>query len=396
MGQNGKCCRDKALKILQVFDTYDPNVGKGTVMLLRGLCESLAEGGHLVTLYATDYKMVPKNLKIIPTLKLRIFHCWLKIRGLYIAPAVITEARNHITDFDVVHLHCFRSFLNIVVCHYARKYGIPFVFDTHGSLPRIHFGKRGLLWLAKWLYDLIWGNKALRVCQAVIAEGNLGVKEYKEFGVPNEKIAIIVPPFDTEGFNQLPERGIFRNRYNLEQSKIVLFIGRINKIKGLEFLVRSFAHLLKWRNNVVLVMVGNDEEGYKAYLDGVISNLGIGGSVLYTGFLMGKDKLSALVDADVVVQTSLYEQGAWAPLEAVLCNTPIVVSNNSGAGDDVRKLDAGYLIEYGNELELAHQIEWVLDNPQIAKIKTIAARQRVVDELSMAKNISRYEAVYKR
>ena len=57
---------------------------------------------------------------------------------------------------------------------------------------------------------------------------------------------------------------------------------------------------------------------------------------------------SALVDAEIVVQLSRFEQGAWAPLEGVLCKTPIIVTADTGTGEDVKRLNAGYLVDFDN------------------------------------------------
>ena len=97
----------------------------------------------------------------------------------------------------------------------------------------------------------------------------------------------------------------------------------------------------------------------------------------------------------MVVQTSRYEQGAWAPFEAILCNTPIIVSSNSGAGEDVRKAGAGYLIEYGNKNELRDMMQYVLDNPARAQKKTQKAKEYIKSALSLDKGIEKYEKLYK-
>src|SRR4030042_4478797 len=125
-------------------------------------------------------------------------------------------------------------------------------------------------------------------------------------------------------------------------------LGRIYHIKGLDFLVETFHELAQARQDVVLAICGNDD-GYQSRLQKLVTKLGLSNRVIFTGFLAGQDKLAALVDADVVVQPSRYEYAAWAPIEAVLCGTPIIVSRDSGAGEDVSRIDAGYLVDYGNK-----------------------------------------------
>lgn len=347
---------------------------------------------HEVVIYTSDYKSDQEFINSLPGVKIYPFHNWLTLAGLYLMPGMIPETKRRLKDFEIIHLHCFRSFQNIVIHHYAKKYGIPYLLDTHGSLPRTR-GDRGFKWLLRWLFDVTFGSRILKDASKVVAETQVGISEYQEFGVNQDKIVLIPPPFAIEKFSQLPSSGLFRQKYNIEDKPIVLFLGRIHWIKGLDFLVESFYELAKSRNDVILVIVGNDA-GYKSTLDKLIKKLDLSDKVLFTGFLDGVAKLSALVDANVVVQTSRYEQGAWAPFEAILCNTPIIVSNNSGAGEDVERIDAGYLVKYGDKADLMAKIQYVLDNPTEVQEKTQRAKKYIEENLSMAKSVEKYENLY--
>ena len=142
-----------------------------------------------------------------------------------------------------------------------------------------------------------------------------------------------------------------------------------------------------------LIIIGNDD-GFKNELEAQIERLNLKGKVLFVGFLGGEDKLSALVDSDIVIQTSRYEQGAWAPFEAVLCGTPIIVTGHTGAGEDVRRLDAGALVEFGNNTQLAELISKILDNPEEGQTKAAKAAQHIRENLSMKKKVQDYEELY--
>ena len=380
------------MKILQVFAFFSLPHGGGTVDLVYKLSTALVGRGHEVAIYTGDFELDQEYIDSLTEVKVYPFHSWLNLAGVHLIPSMVTEVKRKLKDFDIIHLHCFRSFQNIVIHHYAQKYGVPYVLDTHGSLPRTH-GKRGFKWLLKWLFDVAFGYMIVRDASRVIAETEVGVNEYKELIVNKDKIALIPPPFATEEFSHLPSPGLFRQKYNIKKKHIVLFLGRIHWIKGLDFLVESFYELAQYRNDVILVIVGPDD-GYKPTLDKLIDRLDLSDRVLFTGFLGGEEKLSALVDADVVVQTSRYEQGAWAPFEAVLCNTPIIVSSNSGAGEDVKRIDAGYLIEYGNTDDLKNKIQYVFDNATEAQSKAKRAKDYIEANLSLAKGIEEYEKLY--
>ena len=381
------------MKVLQVFDLFSLPRGGGTVAVLYKLSHVLAKRGHEVVIYTSDSKIDRPFINSLPEVRVYPFHCWSSLAGFYFMPGMVSEVRRKLRDFNIVHLHCFRSFQNMVVHHYARKYGIPYVVDAHGSFPRRTGGQKGVKPLFKWFFDLFWGNGILRDASKVIAETEAGVSEYRQMGVGEDKIIVITPPFAIEEFAQLPSPGLFREKYNIKERHIVMFLGRIHWIKGLDFLVESFAELSKARDDTILAVVGNDD-GYKSTLERLIERLKLSDKVLFTGFLGGLDKLTALVDADVVVQTSIYEQGTGVPFEAVLCGTPIIVSRNTSASENVRRIDGGYLVEYGNKKELRDALQYVLDHPAEARSKAQKAREYIKANLSMDKGVEKYERLY--
>ena len=375
------------MKILQVFSFFSLPHGGGTVDLIYKVSRALMQRGHEVTVYTGDFELDQEYIKSLRGVKVQLFHSWLDLPGLHLTPGMIIEAKSKLKGFDIIHLHAYRCFQNIVIHHYARKYGIPYIVDAHGSIPRM--GKRKL----SWLFDVVFGNRILRDASKVIAETEMGIGEYKEFGVNKDKIVLITPPFSIGVFSQLPPPGIFRRKYSIKEKHIILFLGRIHWIKGIDFLVESFYELTQDRDDNILVIVGHDD-GYKSTLERLIEKLNLTDKVLFTGFLSGDDKLSALVDADMLAQTSRYEQGTGVPFEAILCNTPIIVSSNSGTGENVKKIDAGYLVEWGNKKELKNAMQKILDNPAKAASKTQKAKEYIIKNLSMEKNVEKYEEVY--
>ncbi|MDD5773380.1 MAG: glycosyltransferase family 4 protein [bacterium] len=376
------------MKILHVFIFFSLKHAGGTCDLIYKLARAQKQEGHDVTILTGDYKLDNEYAKSLEGVSIISSRSYLNSLRLYIMPGLFDEKKINFKNFDIIHFHAFRTFQNIAVYHYAKKYNIPYVIDAHGSAPR-HTRRKAL----KRLFDNIFGYKMLRDSKKCIAETNVGIDEYKELGVKDNDIILIQPPFPVEDFVQLPSRGLFRDKFKIQDKKVIMFIGRINWIKGIDFLVEGFNELIKIRNDVILVIVGSDD-GFKPKLDELIKKLNIEDKVLFAGFCSGRDKLSALVDADIVVQTSRYEQGAWAPIEAVLCDTPIIVSNNSGAGEDVKKMDAGYLVEWGNNTELRDRMNFILEHREEALSKTRKAKKFIRENLSMSSKIKEYGKLY--
>ena len=237
----------------------------------------------------------------------------------------------------------------------------------------------------------------LKDATILVAETEVGKKEYTDLldKLSSENIAILSPPFDTDEFLILPEKTIFRKKFGIPlEKKVIMFLGRIHYIKGNDFLIRGFAEALKKRTDLHLVLVGSDD-GHMEECEDLVRSLGIEENVIFTGFLAGKEKNSALVDADIVVQLSRFEQGAWAPLEGVLCKTPIIVTSNTGTGEDVKRIKAGYLVDFDDDEGLAATILSVFNNYDEAMNITLEARTHIIDNLSMNARIHEYTELYK-
>ena len=381
------------MNILQVFDFFSLSHGGGTVDILYHLSQSLKNRGHNVVIYTSDYKLDRDYIRSLEGVKVYPFHSRLDLAGLHVMPGIISESRKSIKEFDVIHMHCLRSFQNLVLHRYATKYGIPYIVDAHGSAPRMIAGKKSPMVFFKWLYDALFGSRVLRDVGMLVAETQVGADEYIKLGAPPGKITLIHPPVDADEFSELPAPGVFRQKQKIGDRKVVMFLGRINWIKGIDFLAESFALLAKQKHDVVLVIVGTDD-GYKQVLEKHINDLGIQDRVLFTGYMGGIEKLSALVDADVLVQPSIYEQGARPSLEAIMCNTPVIVSSNTGAGEDIRKMNGGCLVEHGDTDGLRGAIQYIFDNPDEAGTRTQKAREYIRTNLSLAAQTEKYEKLY--
>ncbi len=375
------------MRILHPYLVFSVSAGGGTTDLLYKLARAQAQRGHDVTIYTGDHRLDPGLIRSIPDVRVRVFRSYLN-PSFCLMPGLIHTVRQELQRFDVIHLHVYRTFQNIVLHRYATRYRVPYVLDAHGSLDRF-VRKRQV----KAGYDWLFGRRIIKDATRLIGETEMGVREYAAWGGDPARVVRISPPFPLEDFAGLPEPGAFRRRFNLNGYKLVMFLGRIHWIKGIDLLAEAFALLAQRRADATLVIVGPDD-GYRGNLEALIDQLGIRDRVLFTGFQSGRDKLEALVDADVVVQTSRYEQGAWAPIEAVLCGTPIIVSDNSGAGEDVRRMDAGYLVKFGDPEDLRGRIEQVLTHPEEGRAKAQAAKRYVEENLSMARCVDQYERLY--
>lgn len=329
------------MKILQVIAYFTPRKG-GDVNVCYNLSKQLAMRGHEVTIATSDHEFDKEYADSIEQVGVKVipFHCIADICAFLVTPSIRKWMKFNINDFDLIHMHNFRSYQNNIVHYYAMQHKVPYILQAHGSvLP--HFAKIQL----KKIYDLVWGYKILRYAAKAIALTSTEVNQYKEMGMDEEKIELIPNGIDLSEYKSLPERGQFRKRYNIKDNeKIVLFLGRIHKIKGLDLLVDAFADLLRDIKECKLVIVGPDD-GYLPSLKKQTVDLEIENRVLFTGPLYGQDKLKAYVDTDVFVLPAVYDCFSVTLLESMACGTPIVTTNNGDKLDWIHNR-TGIVVDY--------------------------------------------------
>ena len=391
------------LKILQVIpyffvDWVGGKEGK-PVETVYGLSKALVERGREVSVYTTDAfnktGETPKNKTLdLKGIKVREFKSLGSRTGpinhLRVSPAMIPVMRGEAKAFNIIHLGEYPTFQNIVVHHYAKKYHIPYVLQAHGSIPKVDRG--GFKWLLRCLYDILFGYRLLKDASKVIALTQTEAEQYKSMGVSEDKIEIVPNGIDLSEFDNLPQKGVFRRKYGLyNDEKMILFLARINKIKGLDLLVRAFADLTKESNDVKLVIVGPDDE-YLPALKELIRELGIQEKVLLPGPLYGREKLQAYVDADVYVLPSSYEIFGITILESCACGTPVVVTDRCGIADIIDG-QAGLVVPYDKD-QLANAILNILSDEKKRREFSEKGGLLVREQFNWEKIAGQMEGIY--
>jgi glycosyltransferase involved in cell wall biosynthesis len=384
------------MKILQVIPYFVPawDFG-GPLAVCYELSKELVKRGHQVTVFTTDalsrHHRVETPEEIIDGIYVKRFRNIGNIlasqHNIFFSPSM-KAAMNDLSDYDIVHLHEYTTLQNIIAHKSALSKSLPYVLQAHGSLPLV-----GGKLLLKRAFNHLFGYRLIRDASALIAVTQTEANQYVSMGGDKRKIIIIPNGIDMNNLHDLSHKGAFRRKYSLpDDTKIVLYLGRIHQIKGLDLLAKAFADLSKEMNGVKLVIVGPDD-GYLSELQKLIRELKIEGKVLLTGPLYAKDKLEAYIDADVYVLPSYYETFPISVLEAIACSKPVIITDQCGIADMVKNNNAGIVVPCDAD-QLASAILQLLNNPENAEYLGKNGKSLVYEYFTWDKIAEQVENLY--
>ena len=383
------------MKILHVVPSFAPCFSAGGVVNSSyKIAKKQAEKGHGVVVYTTDScknRLQFDNNYNVNVDGINVFYFKnisnnVKNKLTIDTPKGLSSyLKNNIADFDIVHIHEHRHSLAILTHKYAKKNNIPYVLHAHGSvLP--FFQKEKL----KEIFDKLWGFDILYDACKVIAETEVEKTQYIEMGVEKELIEIVPTGVESKDFEVLPQKGNFRLKYDISpDEKLILFLGRINKIKGLDLLIKAFSKINN--NDVKLAIVGGDY-GFKQELDELISKFDLKDKVLFPGVLIDDAKKEALTDCDLFVIPSRYESFGVSTLEAMACEKPIVMTKNNHIHNWIEG-NAGLTCDF-DEDDLAECIEKLLNNPELSKQFGQTGKKLIHEKYNWDKIEKEMEQVY--
>ena len=294
--------------------------------------------------------------------------------GLFYIPELRQFLKDNIGKYDVLHSHGFRDYLTLVSCQEAFTAGVPYINQPRGTLPY-----QGHSIAAKSMYDILLGRNILRKAGACIALSNREVNSFLGLGVNHSKIRVINNGIDTTDYDSNTSGHAFRDKHGIKEQFVVLYLGRIHKIKGIDIMVRSVARLRRQGINVAAVVVGPDE-GYGKTLVRLAEEESF--EQLYiVPVVSGKEKQQVFGAADALVYAAEVEDFGVVAFEGILSGVPTIVASSTGCGEIVSRLDAGFLVKYGDIDGLTSVLHGILQAPDAARARTLRVRTQVISAL---------------
>ena len=357
------------MNILQITKYFYPAVSfGGPVQCTYNLSKYLVNKGHKVVVYTTDALVINSKAQIkekhfvINGIEVFYFHNVAKLYDLFISPSMIQSLGKNIANFDVVHLHEYRTFQNLAF-YYLNRNRVPYVLSCHGEfLYNKESWNRSFL---RRVFERSFGKKLASDASKMLAVSEFEATQYLHGGINPNKIAVIPNGVMPADFSTVSSTSNFRKSYGIGDEQVVLYLGRIQRYKGVDNLVKAFASISKKRIRAKLVVAGPDDDGHLETLQKLVKALDLTGRVVFTGSLNRRQVLAAYNCASVVVYVSAQEGFPIVPLEAGIMGKPLIVSDVPGL-DFVRRGMFGLTVKYGSVSQLEEALETILSNPELS------------------------------
>lgn len=371
------------MKILFVNHLLDPVSGGGTAERTFQLARFLSKQGcecGILTLEIGDTGTYEGQLYDVPVFKLPCLN-----RRYYIHITWPWRIKHLIARFDAVHLMGHWTMLNALVALRCIQQGKPYVLCPAGALKP--YGRSR--WLKK-IYDWVIGKKILGCAKRWVAITHEEKRELAAKAIP-EKFIEVIPNGIDPGQYPKPRNSLSALESILGDAQYLLFLGRLNVIKGPDLLLEAFAGIAAQFPGLHLVFAGPDS-GQLASLRDMAADAGIKNRVHFAGYLGGEAKVSALHKAACLVIPSRNEAMSIVVLEAGICTTPVLFTNRCGL-EEFAEANAGTMVPASVE-GLYQGLQKMLSNPDEMKKTAERLNIKVRNEFLWESQAAKYHRLY--
>jgi glycosyltransferase involved in cell wall biosynthesis len=179
------------------------------------------------------------------------------------------------------------------------------------------------------------------------------------------------------------------------QVPTILFLGRLHKLKRIDLIIEALSIIRQRVPGTKLVIAGPDN-GELKNLQKQTRELNLEDQVFFLGPVYGRQKWLLYKSADVLAYPSSHEVFGLVPFEALLCGTPVIVTEGTGMGGIIAEIDAGITVPQDDPRAIAEACLWVLNHP----IETQQAVSRglvfINQNLRWESIVQEYEYIYQK
>lgn len=343
------------MKIIQITASYKPAyIYGGPIQSVAKLCEAMAalsdkpEAESKVNLQAlttiangmSELDVTIGKPVLIDGVKVTYFKRWTKDHS-HFSPGLLWNLRKKILRYTqddklIIHIQAWWNLVSVLSCLVAKWYGVQVVLSPRGMLTAYSQHNRSSF--SKKLLHKLMGKKLLQYCHIHATS----IQEKRDILEIIKPRSITVIPNLVNLTSEVPgTKYQVSSRNNLKSPSFkLIFLSRIEEKKGLELLFDALSLLdINWQ----LTIAGSGKEEYLSGLRAKTLSLRLNERINWIGQVSDQDKYELMAKHDILVLTSFNENFANVVIESLSVGTPVLVSDQVGLSDYVKKRQLGWI-----------------------------------------------------
>ena len=327
------------------------------------LSEALVSRGHEITIFTTDavsripFRRVTSSRQLGGRLRIARFPCYAFLYSyLPITPRLMLALlAKEIADYDIVHAHGYGHFTSDMAGAACRLFGKPTVLTTHGVHQEM--GQEGVIRQLLWFYyrgTIV--RSTVNSVDRILVLTEEEVRYLSKFGTEAVNKTRVVPI--GVSLDEFP----YPSEAKESARPTILYIGRIDRGKGLEVLIDAVSRLGRYDPQVIIV---GARTGFCATLESLAASRNVSRNLVFAGFVDEETKRRLLKESMVFCLPSMYEGAGLVLLEAMAAGKPVVATNVGGIPHIVDDGSSGFLVKYGDAKALAERLEQLILNKDL-------------------------------
>ncbi|MCW4022845.1 MAG: glycosyltransferase family 4 protein [Candidatus Bathyarchaeota archaeon] len=368
----------------------------GAVEYQRNLAEGLVKRGHTVTVLTSRHTNTLHTHQTIRGVQVIRAPIIFRFERATFAPLLsmkfVVLARRH----DVINIHMpipEAGILALIAYICSKRKPVLTYHSDHTS--RVG---RPLYNLLNLIYYATSNNIALKISYCIVCN-SYDYAQTAKTGSYMKKVLQIYPPIDTSRFRKVTKTNQIKEKLGInKKEKVIGFVGRLTREKGLQYLIEAIPQVLKDIPNIKVIIAGESKkiaggtkESIKHQLCNLKNQLGLD-CIIFSGYI--KDEILpefySACDVTVLPSINILESFGIVQVESLLCGTPVVSTNLPGVRDVIRLTKGGLLVEPRNAKQLAEAIVQILRNNQKFQVE----REKLLKVFDKEKQINKYEKIF--
>lgn len=264
---------------------------------------------------------------------------------------------------DIETIHCGRCLPEGVVGYlFKMTKGLPYVCFVHGEDVEAASTSRELSWIVR---------KSLREAKYLVCNSHNTAKILTgNWNVPTEKVQVIHPGVDVNYFVPADANTDIRATLGWMDRPVVLTVGRLQKRKGHDMMIKALAEIKRSIPNVLYVIIGDGE--LRLVLEEMVHKLGLDENVMFMAEVSDELMLQCYQQCDLFILPNRtvgkdIEGFGMVLVEAQACGKPVIAGDSGGTMETMQVGESGYIVDCTSTVAISEKVVQLLNNKVLIK-----------------------------